>query len=819
MTMALGSTLSSALPASLTRQELRHELQAFRGNLSNDIREICDRLRDSIRTDLQRQLNEKKDSRADIWKERLTLQDVGESGFLAAPSTPTQTRTVLVQPRKAEVPRSQSLSPKAEFRKASGTPKDFPSSASSSQLRQAGESEPPEDEDEASYVELLARARQRRSRFDDAENTSRWKAHRRMPKPTEPNMTFSKILLACAGVAMAADMPEHCKTLKPLPEKAEICEPTAQVLGDLDPSSHCVVYSVMENKSLDPHRNGSFSGFDVAMRLRPPNLLFRGSSKSCNEFCTEQGAKCAKAVDDLRVRKPCQYNFNSPVDCETSNYYDVHCICEVEVEEPPKNDCEYLLPLTGKNEKECTKGYFTQELKDDGKNCVALARLYKSAVVASISISISIVIVVIVMVMVIVIAIAIAIVITIITTTIIMIIIIRITIIIIIIIMSIITIIFRIIIIIAIIANTSFINITHMTFATIIDIAGGAPATSGAKARVRLAWMPWTTLISEWAAKVIMTRRKRSIARAPASWIFIASETCLDFSGPLQDKDGFPELVELDGPTAAITVEPKSVLGTETTTTTTPGCDSLLPFANPGEKLCTEGSLVEALEDCSQNVSLRSYLNQDRPKVSSLINYGYLPEDGGQNCVAYAVLGKKSSCNDFCEARNSVCVDAIDNKVIGESCEYDTEEQVACNMKHFFDMHCVCRKPFQEGCGTVQLCDEVCNITYIGDTHKARCLQHCASDAEKFLDFTKGWCGAGEFCQVDEEVALLQRKVGKSEHAPVPCRTADEFCSGLCSSLGYLANCEHKCMSVAHSLKVLTNRFCTDCVEPLKDDE
>ena len=36
--------------------------------------------------------------------------------------------------------------------------------------------------------------------------------------------------------------------------------------------------------------------------------------------------------------------------------------------------------------------------------------------------------------------------------------------------------------------------------------------------------------------EVIMTRRKRSIARAPASWIFIASETCLDFSGPLQDK-------------------------------------------------------------------------------------------------------------------------------------------------------------------------------------------------------------------------------------------------------------------------------------------
>ena len=118
--------------------------------------------------------------------------------------------------------------------------------------------------------------------------------------------------------------------------------------------------------------------------------------------------------------------------------------------------------------------------------------------------------------------------------------------------------------------------------------------------------------------------------------------------------------------------------------------------------------------------------------------------------MAYAVLGKKSSCNDFCEARNSVCVDAIDNKVIGESCEYDTEEQVACNMKHFFDMHCVCRKPFQEGCGTVQLCDEVCNITYIGDTHKARCLQHCASDAEKFLDFTKGWCGAGEFCQAQQ---------------------------------------------------------------------
>lgn len=182
--MALSSTLSSALPASLTRQELRHELQAFRGNLSNDIREICDRLRDSIRADLQRQLSEKKDSRADIWKEHLTLQDVGEAGFLASPSSPTQTRTVLVQPRKADVPRSQSLSPKAEFRKGNGPAKEFPSSASSSQLRQAGETEPTEDEEEAeaSYLELLARARQRRSRFDDAENTSRWKAHRRMPK-------------------------------------------------------------------------------------------------------------------------------------------------------------------------------------------------------------------------------------------------------------------------------------------------------------------------------------------------------------------------------------------------------------------------------------------------------------------------------------------------------------------------------------------------------------------------------------------------------------------------------------------------------------
>ncbi|CAE7031824.1 unnamed protein product, partial [Symbiodinium sp. KB8] len=428
-------------------------------------------------------------------------------------------------------------------------------------------------------------------------------------QPTVPNMTFSKILLACAGVALAAEMPEHCKTLKPLPEKAEICEPTAQVLGDLDPSSHCVVYSVMENK------------------------------KSCNEFCTEQGAKCAKAVDDLRVRKPCQYNFNSPVDCETSNYYDVHCICEVEVEEPPKNDCEYLLPLTGKNEKECTKGYFTQELKDGGKNCVALARLYK---------------------------------------------------------------------------RSTCDEWCEGKGATCVDAVDNTDIGSG----------------------------------------------CEGFYDKAEEVNcqstGFMDL---------------HCVCTETTTTTTPGCDSLLPFANPGEKLCTEGSLVEALED------------------------------GGQNCVAYAVLGKKSSCNDFCEARNSVCVDAIDNKVIGESCEYDTEEAVACNMKHFFDMHCVCRKPFQEGCGTVQLCDEVCNITYIGDNHKARCLQHCASDAEKFLDFTKGWCGAGEFCQVDEEVALLQRKVGKSQHDPVPCRTADEYCSGLCSSLGYLAGCEHKCMSVAHSLK------------------
>ncbi|CAE7816312.1 unnamed protein product [Symbiodinium microadriaticum] len=136
-------------------------------------------------------------------------------------------------------------------------------------------------------------------------------------------------------------------------------------------------------------------------------------------------------------------------------------------------------------------------------------------------------------------------------------------------------------------------------------------------------------------------------------------------------------------------------------------CIRIAGLVLSGLCLCTEGEIVEKLED------------------------------GGANCVVYAVLAKKTTCNDFCEARNTVCVNAIDNVKIGTGCEYDLEEEVSCASKHFFDMQCVCRKPMRQGCSSVALCDEVCNITYAEDRHQARCLQHCSSNADKFLDFVK----------------------------------------------------------------------------------
>ncbi|OLP80202.1 hypothetical protein AK812_SmicGene39415 [Symbiodinium microadriaticum] len=100
-------------------------------------------------------------------------------------------------------------------------------------------------------------------------------------------------------------------------------------------------------------------------------------------------------------------------------------------------------------------------------------------------------------------------------------------------------------------------------------------------------------------------------------------------------------------------------------------CIRIAGLVLSGLCLCTEGEIVEKLED------------------------------GGANCVVYAVLAKKTTCNDFCEARNTVCVNAIDNVV-------------SCASKHFFDMQCVCR-----------------------NLDSARCLQHCSSNADKFLDFVK----------------------------------------------------------------------------------
>mmetsp|Transcript_103579 Transcript_103579/g.144282 ORF Transcript_103579/g.144282 Transcript_103579/m.144282 type:complete len:455 (-) Transcript_103579:78-1442(-) len=451
-------------------------------------------------------------------------------------------------------------------------------------------------------------------------------------------MKSAVVALTLATLVTPAAADDHCNF--PVHHKEKLCEPTAEVLGDLDPSTHCVLYSVMNN------------------------------NKSCSTVCREKKAKCVDAVDDVRTRRPCEYNKEVHVDCETANYYDLHCICEVEKEEEPEPQCDYLHPLTGKAEKECTEGTFTTQLKDGGKNCVALARLHKRSTCK---------------------------------------------------------------------------QFCESKGATCVDAVDNTIIGKGCEG-------------------------------------FYDKVEAVDC-----DSTGFQDLhcvCTKDEPTT-------------TTTTTSPGCDALLPFVNPGEKFCTEGEIVEKLED------------------------------GGANCVVYAVLAKKTTCNDFCEARNTVCVNAIDNVKIGTGCEYDLEEKVSCASKHFFDMQCVCRKPTRQGCSSVALCDEVCNITYAEDRHQARCLQHCASNADKFLNFVKGSYGMVEGkCEEMDGAALLQRKVESgvgvvTRHAshlsPPPCEY-NKFCKGLCGAVGYLHACEEKCMAAAHAVKFLLTEYYDTCIGPLQDD-
>eukprot|EP00439_Symbiodinium_sp_Y106_P030509 s868_g3.t1 len=103
-------------------------------------------------------------------------------------------------------------------------------------------------------------------------------------------MKSAVVALTLATLVTPAAADDHCNF--PVHHKEKLCEPTAEVLGDLDPSTHCVLYSVMNN------------------------------NKSCSTVCREKKAKCVDAVDDVRTRRPCEYNKEVHVDCETANYYE-----------------------------------------------------------------------------------------------------------------------------------------------------------------------------------------------------------------------------------------------------------------------------------------------------------------------------------------------------------------------------------------------------------------------------------------------------------------------------------------------------------------
>ncbi|CAJ1393503.1 unnamed protein product [Effrenium voratum] len=69
-------------------------------------------------------------------------------------------------------------------------------------------------------------------------------------------------------------------------------------------------------------------------------------------------------------------------------------------------------------------------------------------------------------------------------------------------------------------------------------------------------------------------------------------------------------------------------------------------------------------------------------------------QDNGQNCVAYAVLNRKKSCDDFCEERGSVCVTAKSDR--GQCVLWGsraTGHTLPCSRGRMYDAICVCKKP------------------------------------------------------------------------------------------------------------------------------
>eukprot|EP00439_Symbiodinium_sp_Y106_P040837 s1766_g5.t1 len=106
-----------------------------------------------------------------------------------------------------------------------------------------------------------------------------------------------------------------------------------------------------------------------------------------------------------------------------------------------------------------------------------------------------------------------------------------------------------------------------------------------------------------------------------------------------------------------------------------PGCDFLAPLP-VYDQVCTA---------------------DDDPRYAQL-------EDNGQNCVVYAVLRRRKSCNDYCQERGSICVDAKDNYrrpcVLDEG-KYQAGER--CSGKSLNDVMCVCRKPDNQEPGTTAI--------------------------------------------------------------------------------------------------------------------
>ncbi|CAE7443664.1 sapA [Symbiodinium natans] len=78
-------------------------------------------------------------------------------------------------------------------------------------------------------------------------------------------------------------------------------------------------------------------------------------------------------------------------------------------------------------------------------------------------------------------------------------------------------------------------------------------------------------------------------------------------------------------------------------------------------------------------------------------------EDNGQNCVVYAVLDSRRSCNDYCQERGSVCVATKSDR---GPCVFDGQFKNQPCSKKMHDVMCVCRKPENTNPGTdaIQAC-------------------------------------------------------------------------------------------------------------------